>query len=151
MDFSHGARFGGLRKRLAAGSGSKEIGCSWFELPPGRQNFPRHYHFGNEEAFFILSGTGTLRIGEEAIPIGAGDYIACPPGEASAHAILNTGTEPLSYLGISTAHGTDVVVYADSHKYSAVGGADMHKGLKAAPFFKTVKDQPDVDYFLDEE
>jgi len=150
-EFTHGAKFGGTRKRLAATTGSKEIGCSWFEIPPGRQNFPHHYHFGNEEAFFVLSGSGSLRLGDARIPIEAGDYIACPPGSGSAHAIVNTGTEPLRYLGISTAHATDVVVYADSKKFSAVGGADMHKGLKAAPFFKIVKDQPDVDYFLDEE
>lgn len=151
MEFMHGAKFGGTRKRLAASTGSKDIGCSWFEIPPGRQNFPHHYHFGNEEAFFVLSGSGTLRLGDQRIPIEAGDYVACPGGAESAHSILNTGTEQLRYLGISTANATDVVVYADSKKFSAVGGADMHKGLRAAPFFKIVKDQPDVDYFLDEE
>jgi len=151
IELTQGTRFGFVRKRLSTEVGSRELGASWFEVPPGRQNFPRHYHFGNEEAFYVLSGSGTIRLGDASVPIEAGDFIACPAGAESAHAIVNTGTEPLRYLGISTAHSTDVVVYADSKKFSAVGGADMQKGLKAAPFFRTVKDQPDVDYYLDEE
>ncbi len=92
-----------------------------------------------------------MRLGDERFPVAAGDFIACPPEVDAAHSIVNTGDVPLAYLGISTANGTDVVVYPDSKKFAAVGGGDVHKGLKAAPFLKLVKDQPSVDYFLDEE
>lgn len=151
INMIHGKRFGGSRKRLAAESGSKQLGCSWFELPVGRQSFPHHYHFGNEEAFFIISGTGEFRLGDEKYLVSEGDYIACPVGLESAHSITNVGTEPLRYLAFSTAHSTDVVVYPDSKKFAVAGGADMHKGLRSAPFAKVLKDQPSVDYYLDEE
>lgn len=151
VTLSHGEKFGAVRKRLAAASGARELGCSWIEVPPGRQAFPRHYHYGNEEAVFVLSGTGELRLGAQRIPIAGGDYVALPAGGPEGHAIVNTGSAPLQYLGISTAHSTDVVVYPDSGKFSAVGGADMHKGLKAAPFNRLLQDQPGVDYYLGED
>jgi uncharacterized cupin superfamily protein len=147
----HGEKFAANRKRLAAAAGARAIGCSWFEVPPGKQAFPHHAHLGNEEAFYILSGKGEVRLGEERFPVAAGDFIACPPALDTAHSILNTGDVPLTYLGISTASGTDVIVYPDSKKFAAAAGGDVHKGLLAAPFFKLVKDQPSVDYFLDEE
>jgi uncharacterized cupin superfamily protein len=146
-----GNKFGGIRKRLAAETGAKELGCSWYELLPGRQSFPHHFHFGNEEAFFILSGEGTLRLGNEKYLVRTSDYISCPAGADTAHSITNTGSEPLRYLALSTTQPTDVVVYPDSGKFAAFGGADMHKGLKAAAFVRILKDQQSVDYFLDEE
>jgi len=151
IDMTHGAKFGGVRRRLAAEAGSRELGCSWYELAPGRQSYPHHYHFANEEAFFILSGNGTLRLGAGRFPVGAGDYIACPAGSEAAHALINTGSEPLRYLSFSTVNGTDVFVYPDSRKVGVAGGADMHKGLKAAPFFRVFEDGPGVDYFQGEE
>lgn len=144
-------KFGTFRKRLAAQCGSKQIACSWFELPPGRQAFPHHYHFGNEEAFFVLSGEGEVRMGDEKFPISAGDYIACPVGPESSHSLKNTGVEPLIYLGISTAFGTDIVVYPDSKKFAATGGGDIHKGLQSAPFNKLVYEQPSVGYYAGED
>lgn len=153
VDVTYGKKFGGIRKRLAAETGAKELGCSWYELLPGRQAFPHHFHFANEEAFFILSGIGEMRLGNKSYPVSAGDYIACPQGRDSdsAHSLINTGNEPLRYLGISTANATDVMVYPDSQKFAVAGGADMHKGLKAAPFMKILKDQASLDYYLDEE
>jgi uncharacterized cupin superfamily protein len=145
-----GEKFALTRKRLAAPTGGKEIGCSWFEVPPGKTAFPHHAHFGNEEAFFILSGKGICRIGDERFEVSAGDYIACPAGEETSHSLQNTGEENLRYLGISTAHGTDVIVYPDSQKIAVIGGADMHKGLKSAPLSKMFKDPVNVDYYLDE-
>lgn len=151
VENSHGQSFASSRKRLAAATGAQQIGCSWYEIPPGKKAFPHHYHFGNEEAFYILSGTGEVRLGDQRYTVSAGDYIACPVGPECAHSLKNTGTEPLRYLGISTANATDVMIYPDSQKVAMVGGADMHKGLKSAPFSKLLKDQPSVDYYLDEE
>jgi len=58
-------RFGAKAKRLSAPTGSKHIGCNWYELAPGKTSFPRHYHTGIEEALFILNGSATLRVGDE--------------------------------------------------------------------------------------
>jgi uncharacterized cupin superfamily protein len=51
------------RKQLSEATDGDRLGCSLYELPPGKASWPYHYHTANEEALYVLSGTGTLRIG----------------------------------------------------------------------------------------
>jgi uncharacterized cupin superfamily protein len=70
--------------------------------------------------FFVLEGSGELRIGDERHPIRAGDVIACPAGgPETAHQIRNTGTTELKYLAVSTMQTPDLVQYPDSGKTGA--------------------------------
>ena len=151
LTMSKGEKFSFSRRKLSGVTGGKDISCSCFEVPPGKQAFPHHAHLGNEEAFFILSGEGTFRIGNETFPVKSGDYIACPVGEENAHSLLNTGKTPLTYLGISTSNHIDITIYPDSKKCGIVAGADAQKGLMSASFLKLWPDQPNVDYYLGEE
>jgi mannose-6-phosphate isomerase-like protein (cupin superfamily) len=64
-------------------------------LPAGASTTP-HYHPQTEEIYYILSGTGRMRIGDESSPVGPGDAIAIPPG--AEHQITNTGDEALVFL-----------------------------------------------------
>jgi uncharacterized cupin superfamily protein len=102
-------------------TGARGIGCSWFEVPPGRTAFPAHYHCANEESAFVLEGEGTLRIGAQTVKLRAGDYVTLPTGPDAAHQIVNTGTGPLRYLAFSTLLPTEVVGYPDSSKLGASG------------------------------
>ena len=60
---THGERFGYRRKSLSAATGSEKLGCSLYEVPPGRRAWPYHYHLANEEAIYVLHGSGTFRLG----------------------------------------------------------------------------------------
>ena len=64
-EHSHGENFGSLRKQLGSSAGGEKLGCSLYEVPPGRRAWPYHYHLANEEAIYVLEGSGTLRIGGE--------------------------------------------------------------------------------------
>ena len=55
-----------------------------------------HYHARTEEIYFILTGTGRMRIEGELAEVKAGDAIAIPPGKK--HKLWNTGAEPLTLL-----------------------------------------------------
>lgn len=116
-----GNRFGGSHKRLGKATGSAGIGCSLFEVPPGRALCPFHYHTANEESIFVLEGEGTMRIGDDEVAIRAGDYITFPVGPDHAHQLNNTGETPIRYLCFSTLLPTEVVGYPDSDKIAAVG------------------------------
>ena len=50
-----------LYQRLGKASGGAQLGCSVVELPPGKRSWPYHYHLGNEEAVYVLDGSGTVR------------------------------------------------------------------------------------------
>jgi uncharacterized cupin superfamily protein len=112
-------------RRLGGPAGSKALGAILTEIPPGAVSFPFHYHSGIEEAIYVVSGTGTSRIGEQRVPIRAGDWIACPPGPEHAHQMINDSDAPLVYLCVSTMALADVVVYPDSKKVAATAGEWM--------------------------
>jgi uncharacterized cupin superfamily protein len=115
-----------IRNRLlAAKAGSAQLGARLTELPPGAISYPFHYHCANEEGVYVLSGTGTVRIGEARVAVRAGDWIAHPVGPEHAHQMINDGKEPLIYLCVSTAHKCEVVGYPDSKKVAASAGPSM--------------------------
>lgn len=116
---SENGKFVYTHRALGGAVGARMIGCGLVEVPPGKTAWPYHYHCANEEAMYILSGTGTLRIGDARVELRPGDYIAFPTGKDTAHQSLNTGSEPLRYLAFSTKLTTEVVGYPDSNKIGA--------------------------------
>lgn len=64
-------------------------------LPPGAATRP-HYHAATEEIYYVLSGRGRMRIGNQERLVGPGDAIAIPPG--SVHTIATVGNETLKFL-----------------------------------------------------
>ncbi|MFB6117374.1 cupin domain-containing protein [Halosegnis sp.] len=110
------------RKKLAAAAGGEGIGTSLYELDPGEQSWPLHYHTANEEAIYILAGEGRLERGMAGadVPLDPGEYVALPADESGTHRIVNTasqdksdGDRALRYLMISTMHEPDVTVYPE--------------------------------------
>jgi len=55
-----------------------------------------HYHPKAEEIYYILKGSGKMKIGDEMKAVQPLDAIAIPPG--AAHKIWNTGSEDLVLL-----------------------------------------------------
>jgi uncharacterized cupin superfamily protein len=106
-------------------AGNERLGCTLTEVPAGSISYPFHYHCGNEEALYILSGRGTCRIGDARVAIRAGDWVAFPLGPAYAHQIINDGDAPLVYLALSTKSTCDVVGYPDSKKAAMAGGTSF--------------------------
>jgi len=120
---TEGEEFECRRKKLADATGGDELGASLYEVPPGKSAWPRHYHLANEEALFILSGGGTLRLGRNSVTVEAGDYVALPAGERHAHQLVNDTDETLRYLCVSTMNEPDIIMYPDSEKVGILAGA----------------------------
>jgi uncharacterized cupin superfamily protein len=133
-----GTKFGGTFKSLGGSAGGAAIGCSWYEVKPGRAAYPCHFHCANEEAAFILEGEGTARIGDATVAVRAGDYIAFPVGPAHAHQIRNTGTTPLRYLTLSTLNRTEVVGYPDSKKIGAMASPSYEAAMKGQHWIRYI-------------
>ncbi len=104
------------RRKLLGGG--ERLGCSLWELAPGKRSFPMHSHLVTEEALFVISGHGLVRTPEATSPIGPGDFVAFSAG-GPAHQLVNDGTEPLVYVALSSTVGVDVVQYAESRKIAA--------------------------------
>jgi|ERR671937_724768 uncharacterized cupin superfamily protein len=120
-ELAHGDRFRAFRRRLAMAAGGEKLGCSLWELPPGKAAFPLHKHFGNEEAVYVLEGNGTVRLDAEKYPIRAGDYLVFRAGQ-EAHQIVNCSSAPLKFLAFSTMNYPEVATYPESQKVGVIGG-----------------------------
>ena len=64
-------------------------------LPPGAST-GAHRHPKSEEIYYVLSGCGSMTVGDETREVKPHDGILIPPG--SLHSITNTGAEPLVFL-----------------------------------------------------
>jgi uncharacterized cupin superfamily protein len=118
-----GKRYAFVRRQLGLPAGARGLGASLMELPPYRAAWPVHFHCANEEAIFVIQGTGAVFIGGERIKVRAGDYVTFAAGPEAAHQIYNDSGSPLVYLAFSTMIPTDVTVYPDSDKVGVFGGA----------------------------
>ncbi|MBI3563280.1 MAG: cupin domain-containing protein [Gammaproteobacteria bacterium] len=112
--------------------GAQKLGYNLTAVPPGKCAFPLHNHRVNEEMFFVLQGTGELRIGESVYPVRVGDIIACPAGgKELAHQIVNTRKDELRYLAVSTKLSPEIVEYPDSGKFGVL--AEYPAGPEGKP------------------
>jgi mannose-6-phosphate isomerase-like protein (cupin superfamily) len=64
-------------------------------LPVDRET-ALHHHRQTEEIYYLLEGTGRMRVGDEIREVAAGDAVAIPPG--AVHQITNTGRVTLKFL-----------------------------------------------------
>jgi len=107
--------------RVGPALGLNALGCAVHVVPAGKKAFPFHRHHVMDELFYILSGEGQYRWGDETLPVKTGDLVAAPAG-SKAHQLINTGTADLRYLGISSSAVAEVVDYPDSGKVGVMAG-----------------------------
>jgi uncharacterized cupin superfamily protein len=144
----HGTQFAAKLGRIGPKIGAKGLGCSLIVVPPGKRAFPFHVHHVNEEMFFILSGTGTLRYGPERYAVRAGDVIASPPGGVEvAHQLINDGREELRYLAFSTLTQPEVVEYPDSGKFAVMSGMPPSGDYRQARVAYIGRKENSLDYW----
>jgi uncharacterized cupin superfamily protein len=111
------------RKELTNAVDAEQLGCSLYELPAEDRSWPYHYHTANEEAMFVLEGTGTVRLGGEERPLEAGDFVVFPAAEEGGHQVVNDSDGPLRYLVVSTMVEPDVTVYPEMEKFGVFAGS----------------------------
>ena len=124
-----GDKFHHSVRGLGSSTGNVELGCSHFRVAPGKYAFPKHSHVRNEEALFILEGSGTLTLGDDEISVSAGDYAALPTGRHLPHKLVNTGDSDLVYLCLSTNLMPEVTEYPDSGKVGVLAAPDWNQLL----------------------
>jgi uncharacterized cupin superfamily protein len=143
--FEQGGKFACDAVRVGPLVGARDLGYSYDVVPPGKRSCPFHSHRAEEEMFFIVRGSGTLRYGGETRKIRAGDFICCPTGgRESAHQIVNDSAEDLAYISVSTMMPAEVCEYPDSGKIGAFGGAGTTRLRHLTPTAAA------VDYWKDE-
>ena len=111
-----------FRRKFVPFGGANNTLVSVYEIPPGKAAYPYHFHYKNEETFFILSGEGLLRTPKGERTVKAGELLFFPAGPEGAHILKNSSeTEMLCYIDFDVVHDIDVAVYPDSDKIGIWG------------------------------
>ena len=112
----------GRWKRLKARAADTAGAYSLMEcgVPPGLWT-PPHIHHDAEEAWYVLSGELTFRVGAEQFVAPAGSFALAPRG--TVHAAGNTGTAEARYLLLFSPPGMERYFMALHALIQASGGA----------------------------
>jgi uncharacterized cupin superfamily protein len=104
------------RARIGRQAGSERLGASVWDVPPGQAAYPYHFHYGEEELLFVLSGRPSLRTPEGWRDLEPGEAVAFLLGERGAHQVVNRTGEPVRLLVVSPSGIPEICVYPDSDK-----------------------------------
>ena len=97
-------------KSLSDALGLSTLGVHLVRVEPGHDSTQFHFHHQDEEFVYILSGSGTLDLGDEQLDIHAGDFMAfCQ--HSVPHAMHNSSNHDLVYLMGGTRSEIDVCDY----------------------------------------
>ncbi len=105
---------GRFRQRLGDAAGLTQFGANLMRLPPGAWSSQRHWHTGEDEFVFVVSGEVVLVTdsGEEVLR--AGDCAGFKAGEADGHHLQNRGKQDAVLLEVgSRAPDQDDCFYSD--------------------------------------
>jgi quercetin dioxygenase-like cupin family protein len=72
-------------------------------LPPGFQGPPLHRHETFVDSFFVLEGTLTVHVDDDAREAPPGSFVLVPPG--TPHTLSNAGDEPVRELNVMAPGG----------------------------------------------
>lgn len=104
-----------LNKSLGDAVGLQNLGIHLIEIEPGRESTEYHLHHYEEEAIYVLSGTGVLTIDGTDYPLGPGDFAGFPTCSV-AHGMRNTDAEPLVCLVVGQRLNHDITDYPRQRK-----------------------------------
>lgn len=102
-------------KSLGDLTGLTGLGFHIIEVPAGKSSTEFHVHHCEDECTYVLSGTGTVVIGEDEHAIAEGDFIGYRKG-GEAHTMINSGSEPLRCIVVGQRLAHDVGDYPEKGK-----------------------------------
>src|SRR5438105_13151657 len=80
---------GRIRQRLGDAGGLTQFGVNLLHLPPGAWSSQRHWHSGEDEFVYVLSGEVTLVTDKGEELLRAGECAAFPKNLADGHHLIN--------------------------------------------------------------
>jgi mannose-6-phosphate isomerase-like protein (cupin superfamily) len=72
---------GGMVRFVRRALGVRAFGCNYFTLPPGQVGREHaHGESGQEEVYFVVRGSGTMRVDGEEVELRPGRFVRVDPG-----------------------------------------------------------------------
>jgi uncharacterized cupin superfamily protein len=94
------------------------------EMPPDTHNTALHFHSAREEAWFVRSGGGIGRSGEDAHPLRPGSFWLCPENTGIGHRI-EIGPKGMQLVTMGDLIPGDVCVYPERRTFRPARGLEL--------------------------
>lgn len=108
-----------LAKSLSGAFGLTNLLVHQEVLLPGRHASSFHFHSEKEEIFYVLVGTPSLLVGDEATDLQPGDFVGFTPSKRAPHMLFNRSAEPATVLTIGTCPPTDEVTNLEQNVFTS--------------------------------
>jgi uncharacterized cupin superfamily protein len=110
------------RTKLGDPAGLTQFGVNLLRLPPGAWSSQRHWHTGEDEFVYVVSGEVVLvtNAGEEVLR--AGDAAGFPANDHDGHCLQNRSGHDATVLEVGTRQKGSVGYYSDIDMVAPAGG-----------------------------
>ncbi len=89
---------------------SPNLAVGMVTIPPGESG-NSHFHAVEQETWYVISGSGKLKIGDEEVDLKPEMIVVAPIG--MQHQIINSGSEPLKALFMFSPAGPEEAFIVD--------------------------------------
>jgi uncharacterized cupin superfamily protein len=131
------------RRKLGDAAGLTQFGVNLLRLAPGVWSSQRHWHTGQDEFVYVLSGEVVLvtDVGEEILK--PGDCAGFKAGDKDGHHLQNRSDGDAVLLEIGTRMEGDGGEYSDIDMAFQVGAAAMYTRKDGTPYADIRRRGPD--------
>jgi uncharacterized cupin superfamily protein len=115
------------RTRLGDAAGLTQFGVNLLRLPPGAWSSQRHWHTGEDEFVYVVSGAVVLvtDAGEEELR--AGDAAGFKANDGDGHCLQNRSGQDAVVLEIGSRAATNIAYYSDIDMMVTPGVGYTHR------------------------
>lgn len=104
--------------------GAERLVLAQDDMPPGMHNTELHFHSAREEAWFVRSGSGVARLGEDGYPLRAGSFWLCPENTGIGHRI-EVGPDGMQLVTMGDLLPGDVCVFPEKRTFRPARGLEL--------------------------
>ena len=110
------------RFRLGDAAGLTQFGVNLLRLPAGAWSSQRHWHTGEDEFVYVLSGEVVLLTDEGEEVLRAGDAAGFAANDRNGHCLQNRSGDDAQVLEVGTRTTGSVAYYPDIDMVAPAGG-----------------------------
>jgi uncharacterized cupin superfamily protein len=110
--------------RDARDVGSDKLVLAQDEMPPDTHNTDLHFHSAREEAWYVRSGSGVARLGEDAHPLRAGSFWFARANAGVGHRV-EVGPEGMQLVTMGDLIPGDVSVCPEKRTFRPARGVEV--------------------------
>ena len=127
------------RQRLGDAAGLTQFGVVLLRLPPGAWSSQRHWHTGEEEFVYVLSGEVVLVSDDGEEVLRAGDAAGFKAGDPNGHCLQNRSDSDARILEMGTRVSDDIVYYSDIDMVAPAGGKPAPYTLRDGTPYENIR------------